>query len=143
MSYQVIFEKKSDDISVDFTLDSNKTINQMALKLYLHNDPSGTVNISLKEDSDLLETVTTTIATMMSTAGLTPGQYHYGYFRFDFSKNLYLKENTTYTIVLNSSSYTYSDSSFLGWCRPHENDPNENSNSLGYKLFGYMKKEDI
>ena len=142
MSNHVIFELR-DTQEETFIVSENRILTSIKVKLYFHNDPSGTFTISLKQGSYTLGSKNYTMAEIKTEAGLSDNQYHWAYVNFDFGKYIYLEKNISYFIELSSSGYTFSESSYIGWCRPHENDPNENTNSLGYIIAGPLKKENL
>jgi len=111
--------------------------------LYLHNDPSGTFTINVKDGSDLLDSVDFTINDLKVGASLNDNEYHKSFFKFDF--DVILNHDRDYTIELDSSGYTYSGSSYLGWIKEFENLTNSFDETIwtfqqkpfGYQLWGY------
>ena len=141
MTKHKVEEKRDTDLSIDFTISEDQSLKYVYLKLYFHNTPTGNVVVTVKNGSEILATASTTLNAML--AELPTGDYHIGYAKFTLDKYIYLKSGISYTINLATSSYTFSETDFFGWCVPHEDDPNENDNSFGYKLYGPLNKEGI
>ncbi len=149
MSLIVVDELKAIALTQDFTI-ANTMLTGLRCKsirplLYLHNDPTGTFTITLKEGATVIDSKSLTGAEIVSTAGFTAGQFHWGIFNFEFDKYNLLKKNTTYTIELDSSGYSFSEFSYLGWIKPHEDLINSRAdaydiftqNPYGYELWGF------
>lgn len=131
----------------DFYVDKRLQLSAIRLNLYLHNDPSGTFTLSVKNGSDTIATSSLTVSTIKTNAGLSDNQYHHGFFRFDFSDIVPLIKNVTYTLELSSSGYTFSDSSYIGWIKEFENNTNTLIDStdndfekdFSFQLWGYRR----
>lgn len=148
MSTLVVDELKAVNLVQEFTLipDMLTGLRIKAVRplLYLHNDPTGTFTISLKEGVNTIDSKSVTGAELIANSGFTASQYHWGIFTFEFNKYNVLKKNITYTIELSSSGYTFDESSFLGWVKPHEDFINTASDTIpifteypyGYELWG-------
>ena len=85
------------------------------------------------------------MAEILSNAGFSASQYHWGVFNFEFDNYNLLKRGITYTIELSSSGYSFSESAYLGWIKPHESPLNTFvgvaqtflENAFGYELWGH------
>lgn len=126
----------------DFSFKLNKSVKAIRPNLYLHNSPSGTFTVSLKEGATTLASKSYTMAQIESLAGFTANQYHHGYFTFEFDDYINLKNNKTYRIELSAAAYTFSESAYIGWIRPHENlynnatsEINAYDNAFGFQLW--------
>ena len=143
MSKLLVEELEATTLSQSFTILNRLALSAVRPLLYLHNDPTGTFTLTIKNGSETVTSASLTGAQIISNAGFTAGQYHYGFFKFDMSAILNI--DTTYTLELSSSGYTFSEASYLGWIREHENNTNSIdgtitsslSNPLSYQLWGY------
>ena len=120
MSQHIIEELKT-TLGQDFTISLNR-VYQMAgvsIGLVLFNDPAGTFTVSIKSGSATLESKSFTAAQVISALESTDG-YMWGRVSLEFDQPLKLRKGT-YTIELSSSGYTFGESAYLGWIRPHEN----------------------
>jgi hypothetical protein len=113
----------------------------------MHNTPAGTFTFTVKSGGVALASKSFTSASIKSDLGTTDDYAHL-YKTLEFDTVIPL-EKGTYSIVLSSSGYTFSDSSYLGWIKPHENIFNENTGevnslndySFGFELFELRKME--
>jgi len=89
----------------------------LKIKLLMYNSPSGTFTLSVKQGATTLASKSFTSADIKTDLSTTD-DYAYLYKALDFS--LPLKKGN-YDLVLSSSGYTFSVSSFIGWIKSHEN----------------------
>lgn len=148
MSILVIDELKS-TLTQDFVLadDSLVGLKLKAIRplLYFHNDPSGTFTLTLKQGVSTVDSKSLTMAEILTDAGFSSNEFHWGVFNFEFDKYNKIKRGITYTMELSSSGYTFADSSYLGWIKPHEDFINTFTgsggsflnNAFGYELWGH------
>jgi membrane-bound inhibitor of C-type lysozyme len=148
MSTLVIEELKT-TLTQDFTLNNDSLvgfrIKAIRPMLYLHNDPAGTFTISLKQGVTTIDSKSLTLAEILSGSGFSSGQYHWGVFKFEFDNYNKIKRNVTYTIELSASGYSFSESSYMGWVKPHEDFKNTFTgtggtflnNAFGYEIWGH------
>jgi len=130
-------------LSQSITLTQNRrvTIRAISLKVVMFNAPAGTFTLKVKSGANTLTSKTFTSADIKSDLS-TADNYAYLWKVLDFSGNLQL-ENGTYTLEISSSGYTFSESAYLGWIRPHENifntgDGSNDSilnNPFGFRIF--------
>ena len=72
--------------------------------------PAGSLYLEVRDASNALVATSETIA----ISSLPAGNYLHGYIRF--LVDCILAANSTYSVVLNSSGYTFSESAWIGWC---------------------------
>lgn len=112
--------------------------------LYVHNAPSGTFYLDLKQNGDLLKRKTFDIQDMKDQLGTTDNNMHL-YFRIHFDDAIL--KSASYELVLGSDDYVFSSTSFLGWCKDWDNDfegnaPVDWSNrSLCFRIFNKENRE--
>jgi len=118
MSY-IVTEELVDTLTQTITLNYDRIyhVAGVKIKLLMYNTPSGTFTLSIKQGATTLSTATFTSADIKTDLSTTDN-YAYLYKALNFS--LPLKKGS-YDMVLSSSGYTYSESSFLGWIKSHEN----------------------
>ncbi len=145
----LVLDELKTTLEQDFTLNED-SLTGMRIKairplLYLHNDPTGTFTISLKQGVTTIDSKALTMAEILSNANFSAGQYHWGVFNFEFDQYNTIKRGLTYTIELSSSGYSFTESAYVGWIKPHEdlvNTFNEvvdifTKNPFGYQLWGH------
>lgn len=120
MSYLATEELKT-TLTQTITLKYNRVyqIAGLKLKLVMFNAPSGTFTVSIKSGANTLASKDFTSAEIKTDLS-TVNNYAWLWKPFEFSTICALKKGS-YDIVLSSSGYTYSNTSFLGWVKPHEN----------------------
>lgn len=94
-------------------------IEAIKIKLLMFNAPSGTFTLTIKQGGTSLASKSFTSADIKTDLS-TSDNYAYLYKALDFDNSLILK-NGTYDFELSSSGYTFSNSSYLGWIKSHEN----------------------
>lgn len=120
MSQHIIEELKT-TLEQDFTISLNR-VYQMAgvsIGLVLFNNPAGTFTASIKSGSTTLGSKSFTASEVIAALETTDG-YMWGRVSLEFDQPLKLRKGT-YTIELSASGYTFNESAYLGWIRPHEN----------------------
>lgn len=94
--------------------------------IYMHNSPSGTFTITLKRGIETIFSKSFTSAEIKTALGTTNNYAHVFY--PIIPDNPIQLESGLYTVVLSSSGYSKTISSFLGWIRQHE----DLNNTLDY-----------
>jgi len=84
--------------------------------LYLHNTPTGTLKLEIRDNLDVLiaSSDTLTISAMYSSAGFTKPYVH-GVFTFNFDSPM--SKETDYKLALVASGYTFAESAYVGWAK--------------------------
>lgn len=92
-------------------------IEGLKIRLIMYNAPAGTFTLSIKSGATTLASVNFTSADIKSDLSTSDN-----YALIDKALNIVapLKKGS-YDFVLSSSGYTYSQSSFIGWVKSHEN----------------------
>ena len=103
--------------TVNLSYDRVYHIAGLKIKLIMYNAPSGTFTLSIKSGATTLASTDFTSADIKTDLS-TADNYAHIYKALTFS--LPLKKGA-YDLVLSSSGYTYSATSFLGWCKSFEN----------------------
>lgn len=97
-------------------------------RLLLFNNPSGSLKLAVKTTAGSeLFSLTQSISDIY-TNSLVGNAYAHGFFRFQFS-NVSILEPGDYDIELSGSSYTYSNSAYIGWLSDYEFVTTKTSNS--------------
>lgn len=146
---QLLVEELKTTLSQDFqlTTDRRMTLSGIRLNLYMHNSPTGTFTVTLKTSANTLATQTFTSADL-KTALSTSDNFLHIWKSFEFTNPIQLSKGT-HTIQLSSSGYTFAESGYLGWIKPHEdlfNDltstiTDDLNNPLGYRLYELRQSE--
>lgn len=128
--------------TVNFEYDRRYHVAGIKIKLLMYNSPSGTFTLSLKDGATTLASADFT-STVIKSDLSTSDNYAHLYKALTFS--LPLKKGS-YDLVLSSSGYTYSSSSFLGWVKSYENVFNEEVDStqpFNNKPFDFLIYENV
>ena len=139
----LVIDELRTTLEQDFQVANRIQINTVRPMLYIHNAPAGSVTVTLKKGSTILSSATLSIANIISMASLS--NFTWGTFSFYLDEDVVLHPDTDYTLELSSSGYSYSESSYIGMVKPHENPKNTfedtaiNSyeNAFGFELWGY------
>lgn len=112
-------------LSQTFTVTNQIRLTIKAIRpyIYMHNNPSGTFTISLKEGATTLASKTFDSASIKTDLS-TSDNYAHIFKTIVFDDPVYIGDGE-YEIELSSSGYSYSKSSYIGWVREHENLINE------------------
>lgn len=146
MSSLLVTELRS-ELTQNYNLSNSERyhIGSFVPYLYIHNAPAGDFTLNIAQGATSIATFTFTCADIL-TAMNTSDVYAHVFFPFS-SETFMIMERGDFTVTLTASggSYTYSDSSFLGWIRQHEdiqnimnytpNGDNENPLALRIKVF--------
>lgn len=96
----------------------NMDVEAIRPHLYIHNKPSGTVQVQIRDLNDKKVAVSNTL----TIADLTTLNYCHGYFKFDIRAALRATE--VYRIALiTGGGYSFSESAYLGWCNGWDSRP--------------------
>lgn len=118
---KIVMDELVTTLRQDIAVKERLILSHIKLFLYLHNDPSGTFTISVKDGATTLGSASLTMDQIKIGASFGNNQYHKGMFRFGVDPNPILNPDTTYTLELSSSGYSFSESSYLAWVKEHEN----------------------
>ena len=139
----LVIDELRTTLEQDFEILERMQITTIRPVLYIHSAPAGSVIIKIKSGSTVLSEATMLISDIISEGSLS--DYSWGSFSFTLNEEIVLHPETTYTIELSGSGYSYSDSSYIGMVKPHENEINELQdstanpleNAFGFELWGY------
>ena len=92
--------------------------------LYFLNNPAGTFTLSIYKGVDFLMSKSFTLADLKTQLNTTD-KSGYLFFNLDFGGHLPFG---FYTLKLTSTGYTYSNTSFLAWCKDWESNFESNPN---------------
>ena len=127
------------------TVDRSSYIASIRPHLYCHNSPLGTFYLNIYSPSGLIKSFSFTSQDIKSSCGLSEAYFHAYY---AISMTPFLLPRGEYTIKLESSGYTFSESSFVGWCK--DVDPvgrvsgtpeNYTENPFSFNLIEYKPRE--
>lgn len=120
------------DLSQTISVQENKIINLAGIRpyLYLHNSPTGTVDLNIKYSATTIATKTFDLAQVKTDLG-TADDYMRVWYRVQFDDVVNLNEGQ-YDIELSSNTYSFSSSSYVAWVQEHE----YLTNTLGYTPAG-------
>lgn len=126
----LIVEELKSTLSQEVTWSNVKRTHLKAIRpyIYMHNAPSGTFTISVKKGSDLLAESSFTSADIKSELSTTENYIHL-WKTVSFVSAIPINSGN-YTIELSSMGYTFSETSYIGWIKEHE-DLINNNNQVG------------
>lgn len=143
----LVVDELETTLDQQFTVLLNRrlTIEGVRIYIYMHNAPSGTFTLSLKEGATVHASKTFTSAEIKTDLS-TSDNYAHLWKVISFSNVIHLSKST-YTLSLSSSGYSFSESSYLGWVKPHENifnltdglNDTDFNNPRGFQLFERRK----
>lgn len=133
----LVVDELQTTLTQNFTIDLNRRFELTAVRPYLlmYNSPSGTFTLSLKEGATTHASVNFTSAEIKSDLS-TSNDYAYLWKTLQFSNPVFLSKGS-YSLVLSSSGYTFSESAYLGWIKEHENIFNNTVDLSGVGSFDY------
>lgn len=136
MTTLVVEELKS-TLTQNITVNLNRRYQIEAIRpyIYMHNSPSGTFTLSLKEGAATLASVDFTSAEIKTNLS-TSDNYAYLWKTLQFSDPVFVSKGS-YSLVLSSSGYSFSESSYLGWIKEHENIFNDTASLSGVSFMDY------
>lgn len=127
------------------TVDRSIYVATIRPHLYCHNSPIGTFSFNIYSPSGLIKSFSFTSLDIKSACGLSEAYFH-AYYSIPMTPFLVPRGN--YTIKLESSGYTFSESSFMGWCKDVKptgrvnGDPeNYTENPFSFNLIEYQPRE--
>lgn len=107
----IVHELKAAGLIQEIKAPRNVLVEAIRPHIYRHNSPTGSLKIQILDDSDVLITESEVI----DIDDIGSQDFFHGYVRFLI--NVGLKEGLTYKIKLvGLSGYTFSESSYIGWC---------------------------
>jgi hypothetical protein len=144
---KVLTRTLTSSLSQTITVEKRMIVKAIRPRIVLYNDPAGTFTFSIKQGATVLATKSLTLAEILSGAGLSAGQYHHGFVNWEFDQQVVLNKEV-YTIELTTSGYTFSEASYFGWVRDHEDLTNritddsnilsDVDNPLTVQIWGYQ-----
>lgn len=106
----IVNELKSGLLYQELTPTKNTIVSAIRPHLYIQNIPTGSLKIQILDQNNELIAESETIA----ISSITSSSYYHGYVRFYI--DFYMQANVTYRIRLVGSSYSFSESAYVGWC---------------------------
>jgi len=128
-----------------------------AIRLHLmgFNNPTGDIKMAILRDDVEVDSVTQSLATIKASIDAALGvseDYWHGMILFQLDETIVLERGQDIKIQLeDSTGYTFSESSYLGWVKEHENlkntrfedDPlNPFENPFTFELWKYKNEQD-
>lgn len=115
----VIEELLDAPLEQKFTVIDQKIIVERFLPyLFIKGSPEGTLKLELYRKDTLAWSSEQSIASIIAQSGKSKTTYH-GYITFK-EKPAILEKSVDYKLVLSSSDYSFGDSHYIGWVRPHD-----------------------
>jgi len=120
---KLVVEELNTTLTQTFTLNNEgrATLSAIHPYIYMHNAPAGTFTFTLKSGADSLASASFDSAEIKADLS-TSNNYAHLWKVLDFLTDPIQLGQGEYTLVLSHSGYTYSDGSFLGWVKEHENE---------------------
>jgi len=149
MSYVVYDKLTTNPLDQDINIYEPKLIERVKLQLFKSLDPAGTFTLTILDSGlNILGTKSQTIAEMQAagSAALSEDYYH-GFISFIFDDPILL-DYGVYSLLLSSSGYTPTATSFIGWMRDWDYKVTNNSGTtasdpskqpLANKIFTYRR----
>lgn len=93
--------------------ESTQLIRAVRIDLLKYGNPSGSLKVTIKDQHNN----TVASSSLIAISSISPELYYHGFIRFDLSAHL--KANTTYSVILSSQGYIFSDSQYIAWKRDY------------------------
>ena len=138
----LVVEELKTTLTQDITINLNRRYTIEGIKVYLmmYNAPSGTFTLSIKQSGSVIASKSFTSADIKTDLS-TSDNYAHLWKALVFTNPLILSRGA-YTLELSQSGYSFLETSYLSWVRPHENIFNDNestgyftSNPLAFRLI--------
>jgi hypothetical protein len=133
---KLVVEELKATLSQTVTLTEQKRFLIEAVRpyIYMHNAPAGTFTIKIRQSGNELASKDFTSSEIKSDLSTTDNYAHlWKVIRFDNPIQL---DRDEYEIELSSTGYTFSNSSYIGWIKEHENRFNKTDGSELSSLYG-------
>lgn len=114
--------------------DSTSNVIAVRVKLYKHNSPSGSLQLQIKHNSQVIATSETIAISSVSGAA-----YFHGLIRFYISAQL--QAGQTYEITLVPTGYTFSEPAYVGWCADFDFNTYPTISPTAHPLFAPLHYE--
>lgn len=97
---------------------TNLLIRSVRPHLYVHNAPSGSLAVEIRESGGSLRATSETLTIAAIKTGFSSLDFDHGYVRFNFEEGVGLAASTNYLVrLISSGGYTFSEASYVGWCK--------------------------
>ena len=122
---KLVIDELITSLSQTFTVEYNSRLTIEAIRpyIYMHNAPAGTFTLAVKSGGTELFSKSFTSSDIKSDLS-TSDNYAHIWKALTFNDPAQI-ENGEYELELSASGYSFSNSSYLGWIREHENLTNE------------------
>lgn len=129
-----------------FTMTSKSIVSAVRPYCYLALNPAGSIKMTFKDsDSNVVATVTQSIADIVTNSDATGINFFQGFIRFQFADSFLLNSGDTYTLEMEGVGYTFGADSF-GWIKEYENRTNDfidtgdfTDSPLSFQLWSFEK----
>jgi hypothetical protein len=148
MTWLVVEEFKGVPLVQDFEIEKKLIVAAIRPYLYCHNFPSGTGLLEILDENDnVLHSKSFSPSDVYS--GLeTANPYAHAYLRVLFDQPFPMPKGN-YKIKISASGYTFSESSYLGWVKEHEDlkvpvkfiVAGDQNNPLSFEIWSYEQCE--
>lgn len=118
---KIVIEELNASLEQGFTALERINVEAIRPLLYKHRSPAGSIFIEIEQNSVVIATSTAvTSAIIEANSDSTTINFTHGAWRFDFGANINIEEGD-FIIRMTSSGYTFTDSAYFGWHKPHDN----------------------
>lgn len=117
---KIVVEPLKSSLEQTFNAKKRTQIHSISAWIYKHLSPAGAFKIEIwQAGAKLTESDPVTSSDIETNTNSTNLNYYHGYYRFLFSGAAFVNEGD-FILKLVQTGYTYSDSAYLGWVKPHE-----------------------
>ena len=147
---KLVLEELRDNITQQFFADARINIIAIEAWIYKHLSPAGAFKMVVEQNGLILGSQEFTSADIEADTDSEPGNYWHGNYKIIFDKPFSINEGL-FDIRLEHTGYSFQESAYLAWVKPHENKYVDEShspvsdiyNSLGFTLWGYQAGENM
>jgi hypothetical protein len=120
MTTLLVQDLRTSPLEQDFLVKTRRraTLSGVRLYLYLHNSPMGSINVSIEQGNQSIITQSFNLSDI-ETQAQTINKYIHGMFLIPFDRNVILNYGL-HKIRLEADTYIFSQLSYVGWVRRHE-----------------------
>lgn len=148
MTKLVVEEFKVSPLVQEFQLDRKLIVVAIRPYLYCHNFPAGTFTLELLDENDSLINSQTFVSDSVYEGISTTNPYAHAWLRVTFERPSPIPKGN-YKIKISTSGYTFSESSYLGWVKEHEDlkvpvkfiVSGDQNNPLSFEIWSYEQCE--
>ena len=141
----IVVEELQTALSQEFETPNRKTISTIKLDLYKHRSPNGTFTLEIEQAGEIIATKDFTSLDIENSTPSTAINFYHGRYNVGLDSPVVINEGT-FEVRITSSGYSFSESDYLGWIKPHENIriesdyniTNDAQNAFGLELWVFV-----